>query len=289
MMRIHTLIRNWFCGSIALYLIAAGYVRRAQRQATRGGVVTSIYFHNPHRRLFEQCIAWLTRNGYRFISLRELIAILHGHKEPPPGAVWLSFDDGFRELKQNVIPLVRERSIPITLFIPTGIIEGDGLFPWRSRHASREALTVPELKAIAGYSEVTLGSHTVNHMITRDLTEEDLEFELAESRRKLEHWTDREVVSFAYPVGLFSGHESAALARCGYVVAVTTENALVTDRTDAYFVPRFSIGDDISYPEAICNMTGVWRPVIDPLIRMIRRFSKTSERSLARSTEISTP
>lgn len=291
MTRIYIFVRNLVCGLIALYLIAAGNVRRARKKAMSGGVVTSVYFHNPSKKLFRRCVDWLTKNGYRFISTRDLIEILRGEKTPPRGAVWLSFDDGFRSLQSNVIPLARERKIPVTLFIPTGIIENGGLFPWLPDKGSRHSLTVAELKAIAQYPEVTLGSHTVNHSVTRNLSENDLHAELADSKRTLLNWTGVEPNAFAYPVGRFRGNENTALERCGYTLAVTTENAFITSRTDPYFVPRFSIGDNITYPEAICNMVGVWRPVVDPLIRFFypppREEEEPAVRPRARSTQAS--
>ena len=58
----------------------------------------------------------------------------------------------------------------------------------------------------------------------------------------------------------------------GYRIAATTENAFVTSKSNPYLVPRFSVADEISFPEAICNMVGVWRPVIDPMIYFLGLF-----------------
>jgi len=275
--RAYLTLRNWFCGLIALLLIAAGYVRRARSRALSAGVVTAIYFHNPNRRLFRRCVSWLTRHGYTFISDRDLIEILQGARQAPPGAVWLSFDDCFKELAQNVIPEARERNIPVTLFVPTGIVGSDGFFPWLSHTRNRDALTVDELLEIAQGPGVSLGSHTVTHAITRDLSLAELRFELCESKRMLEVWTGSKTACFAYPVGQFNGAERRCLIDCGYALAVTTENDFITTSTDPLLVPRFSIGDNISFPEAICNMVGVWRPAIDPLVRLLQRFGSASD------------
>src|SRR6185437_10012396 len=110
-------------------MIASGRVRRAKKRILSSDAVTAIYFHNPNKRLFARCVHWLTKSGYTFISHDELIRILQRRIEPPIGAVWLSFDDGFKELLDTVVPLVRQDHVPVTLFIPPGIIEGDGLFP----------------------------------------------------------------------------------------------------------------------------------------------------------------
>jgi peptidoglycan/xylan/chitin deacetylase (PgdA/CDA1 family) len=264
-------------------------VRTAKTRALNSHVVTAIYFHNPNGHLFTRCVQWLTETGYTFISANELINILRHGADPPRGAVWLSVDDGFKELLETVLPVVRERNIPITIFIPSGIVDGAGLFPWleseRCRNAAgidapaqnqaRDSMNVADIKEIAEFREVTLGSHTVGHTLTSGLSDREAYFEFGESKRALESWTGKTVVCFAYPEGRFDGHESRFLIECGYHLAATTEPAFVTRKGDPYLVPRFHVGDNISFPEAVCNMVGVWRPAIDPMIDFVTRWFRS--------------
>jgi peptidoglycan/xylan/chitin deacetylase (PgdA/CDA1 family) len=214
-------------------------------------------------------------HGYTFISIGDLAEILYNGKTPPKGAVWLSFDDGCKELLTDVLPFIRKNRIPVTLFLPSGIIDGDGLFPWmngwRRANGVRDSIDVAQTMEIASYPEVTIASHTVNHIVTTSLTDEQARFEFSESRRALELYAHAPVRYFAYPEGRFSGKERESLMQCGYHVAATTENDFITRTTDPYLVPRFSVGDEISFPEAICNMVGVWRPVIEPFQRCLKR------------------
>jgi poly-beta-1,6-N-acetyl-D-glucosamine N-deacetylase len=277
-------LRRCLCTLLARALIAVGRVRRMRNLALSGNVITAIYFHRPSRALFAQCVGWLTEQGYTFISADDLVSILYDGGPIPKGAVWLSFDDGCKEILEDVLPLIRQRRIPITLFIPSGIAEGDGLFPWlhghpyagtRPPHAPsqptpvpkgfRDAMTMAQVREVAALPEVTIGAHTVHHIITATSTEEELRFEIREAKRQLEASTASPVNCFAYPEGRFSGRERHVLMECGYAIAVTTENAFIRSETDPYLVPRFSVADDICVAEAICNMVGVWRPAVDPL------------------------
>ena len=278
---IYSLIRNLVCECFALGLVVSGLVRRARKQALSGSVITAIYFHKPTKRLFDRCIRWLIKHGYVFISSRDLLDILCNGKPFPKGAVWLSFDDGCKELLHNVLPLAHEHQIPITLFIPTGIVGGKGLFPWvhhqtssvpqdvsvstitASQNGSRDSMTVAELKQLTSRAEVTFGSHTVNHADTSHCAEPELGRELSESKRALESWTNVRIDSFSYPYGKFNGRERQYLIDFGYRLAATTENKFITPQTDLYLVPRFAVANDISFAEAICNMVGVWRPLIE--------------------------
>ncbi len=124
------LVRNLVCGSYAAAILLSGRVRRAKKKAFEKDVISSIYFHKPNKTLFTKCVRWLKKNGYHFIDTAELIAIVQGRQQSPRGAVWLSFDDGCKELIADVLPVARQEKIPITLFIPSGIVAGDGLFPW---------------------------------------------------------------------------------------------------------------------------------------------------------------
>jgi peptidoglycan/xylan/chitin deacetylase (PgdA/CDA1 family) len=286
------LLRNAACGFLALLIILSSRARNARKRALGGGVVTSIYFHKPNRRLFERCVRWLIKHGYTFISTKDLIEILAGGKIPARGAVWLSFDDGNKELLDDVLPLIRTCKIPVTLFIPSGIIEGNGLYPWIRREAAsngrfqarsfaseaRHALTVDELQQLIRCEHITIGSHTVNHALTTSMTEERADVEFGRSKHTLECWAGTSVTSFAYPEGRYDGSERPFLKRFGYMLAATAENSFVTPHSDPYLVPRFSIGDDIPFPEAICNMVGVWRPVLDPLKGLFSRVRQIGGR-----------
>jgi peptidoglycan/xylan/chitin deacetylase (PgdA/CDA1 family) len=276
--------RNCLCGMLALGVIASGRVRRAKKRALSGEVVTAIYFHKPNKRLFAQCVRWLTKNGYHFISASDLLDILYRDKTSPKGAVWLSFDDGCKEILENVISPTLSQQIPVMLFIPTGIVQGDGRFPWLHKKASvtsasgpRNSLTADELIHVASYPHVAVGSHTVSHANTNDLTEVEARVELGKSKRTLESWTGAEVKCFAYPEGRFDQRERLLLKEFGYTLAATTQNAFVAPETDPYLLPRFSVADDIFFPEAICNMVGVWRPVIDPILVFIGHLRRIPE------------
>jgi peptidoglycan/xylan/chitin deacetylase (PgdA/CDA1 family) len=286
-------ILHYYAGALlALLLIGSGRARRARREALSQGVITAIGFHKPNSRLFLRCIVWLIKNGYTFIAADEVVEFLHRGKPVPRGAAWLSFDDGWKELGE-VLPLVRRLHLPVTLFIPSGVVGGDGSFPWLHNAAhpsfsarqaarkaasrppdSRDALTMVELTKIAAYPEVTIGAHSVTHPVMPDCNDENLRFEIAECRRALGSWTGQSVTCFAYPEGKFDGRERRLLIESGYELAVTTRSAFLTRDTDCYLAPRFIAGDDVSFPQAICSMLGIWRPVADPLKEVRKRMAR---------------
>jgi peptidoglycan/xylan/chitin deacetylase (PgdA/CDA1 family) len=119
-------------------------------------VITSIYFHNPGRRLFTKVISWLESNGYTFISADQLIDILNMRAVCPKGAVWISLDDGWKGNLDHVIPVAEEHNVPITIFVYTAGVE-EGSFWWEDlkRYANRLPAELRQIEAIIGQSEDT--------------------------------------------------------------------------------------------------------------------------------------
>ena len=112
-------------------MYAFGSIHKAKNAAFESGRITGIAFHNPNKKFFKNSIQWLIRNGFTFISTRQLIDILKNKEKPPNGAVWISFDDGWKQNINNVIPILIEYNIPATFFITTGPAEKDGLYWWK--------------------------------------------------------------------------------------------------------------------------------------------------------------
>jgi peptidoglycan/xylan/chitin deacetylase (PgdA/CDA1 family) len=295
-MRLKRIVRNLICWLIAEGLILSGQVKKARRESWQDGVILSVYFHNPGKDLFKKAIDWLRTNGHTFISCDQLIDILNRRTPCPRGAVWLSFDDGWRGNLENVIPLIQEYNIPVTFFIYTSAVE-TGTFWWRKarkfagtlppeyrdinlvlqssedvrqqvlRLLSRmdtpsplevEAMTVEDIRHIASMPQVTIASHTVTHPVFTNCNDAQIDYELGESKKKLEGWTGKPVRALAYPRGSFSGKEKPLLEKHGYELAVTIENRLARNTSDCYLFPRTDIMNDGSFAENLCHMLSVW-------------------------------
>jgi peptidoglycan/xylan/chitin deacetylase (PgdA/CDA1 family) len=78
---------------------------------------------------------------------------------------------------------------------------------------------------------VTIGSHTVNHPILTNLSDDEVEYEVRESRQELERRLQRPVNLFCYPNGSYDSRTYQAV-RSTYRAAVTTESGVVGGRKD---------------------------------------------------------
>ncbi len=292
-------LRNIVTGAFALVLIALGFVRRAKRQALRPGIITAVYFHNPNGSLFDFCVRWLMHNGFHFVSAETVAAALYEGRRVPPGAIWLSFDDGYRSTLDNVMPVVKQLNIPVTMFPVTQAVE-TGVFwfraarlvsrafaerLWGMQSAERlrsilpllhtymgvsQSLSASDLKELAASGLVTFGSHMATHPDMRTCSDAELDTELQSSRDLLHTWTGGRIDVFSYPRGNYDTRCLGAVRRAGFRLAVTTEVGFIDRFSHPLRLSRFAVADNISRAEAVCCMVGVWLPFITKLKRLAR-------------------
>jgi len=80
---------------------------------------------------------------FRPLSLTELVWYLEHGKPAPPGAVVLTFDDGFLDNYTTALPLLKAYEVPATFFVATAMI-GQEDYYWfdRVRHGLKTTLAV---------------------------------------------------------------------------------------------------------------------------------------------------
>jgi peptidoglycan/xylan/chitin deacetylase (PgdA/CDA1 family) len=221
------------------------------------------------------------------------------------GSAWISFDDAWRRNLTEVIPIIQERNLPVTIFVPTEEVRrgtfwfshalrnpsalpdpfrNNALRLWRAPESTRkrvidqlfemlpptarEVMSAAEIAELAKLPQITIGSHSVNHALMPNCDDEELRREVNDSKRDLEAWTGRPVRVFSYPNGDFDERTGHVLAEAGYSLAFTTESRAIRITDNPYYVPRSSIMDDGSLAENICHAFGLWTPTVNALKRM---------------------
>lgn len=147
---------------------------------------------------------------FKPISLDELIELNKSGKRPKKNCFHLTFDDGLKELYTIVAPILKEKKIPATFFINTDFIDNQQLF-YRfkanllaEKYAATGMLDLPygEEKTMDMLAETldfsfndylaneqpylttsqinelvndgfTIGGHSINHPLYKDITEEE--------------------------------------------------------------------------------------------------------------------
>jgi peptidoglycan/xylan/chitin deacetylase (PgdA/CDA1 family) len=190
-------------------------------------------------RIFRDHMNWLADSGIPVVPLERI--------RESPGAVALTFDDGFRNFLDCAVPVLRRENFPCTVFVVSGFC-GDSN-RWPSQLAKPRIPRLP----LMGWSElreaaqagVTIGSHTATHPRMASLSAAELEDELRSSQSAIEDCTRKPVVAFAYPYGESTPTVREAVRRryrigCGvkldFVSASSEEMNL--PRLDAYYLQK---------------------------------------------------
>ena len=191
---------------------------------------------------FERQLKWLLDNGWRFAFLSEL-ADMAG----TPKTVVLTFDDGYRDNYAAAHPLLVKYGAKATLFLVVDRFDRDWSSTKKAHHDTgelmREAkLGDAEVREMLDSGNWELAAHTLTHAVLPDLTDADRQHEIEEAKARLEATFGTEVSSFAYPFGIFTDDDVAAVARADYRYAVTTDAGISPDpRADALRLKRVKV------------------------------------------------
>jgi peptidoglycan/xylan/chitin deacetylase (PgdA/CDA1 family) len=161
-----------------------------------------------------------------------------------PKVVYLTFDDGFTSFADIVVPLLAERSMQATVFVPSAFIGGTA--GWLGAAQPPSLMSWEELRALRG-AGMEVGSHGHRHLQSDLLTAAEVSGELSRSRGILEDGLGLAVDSLAYPFGYNDRRARSAAAAAGYRLACEVGCARHPVRPDLRFaIRRLVVGPDVS-------------------------------------------
>lgn len=151
--------------------------------------------------------------------------------------VGLSFDDGYQDVADHALPVLREHGFGATVFISTGVTDGRARFGWYE--GQQPALMSWEtIRELDREGVLRFEAHTVTHPNLLQLDDDDARREIAESKTELEARLGRDVDTFCYPAGLFGARERNLVAEAGFAIAVSCEPGVNTPATDRLALRR---------------------------------------------------
>ena len=171
-------------------------------------------------RRFGEQMELLAREGYEVVDLAAAVALLE-RGAPAPRVVALNFDDGFRDVGENALPVLERLGFRATVFLPTGVIDGTSTFAWYDDEQPA-LLSWEEVRELDG-GALSFEAHTVTHPNLLLLDDAASRHEIAQSKLDLEARLGRPVDAFCYPAGLFGERERTLVSEAGYRVAVSCE------------------------------------------------------------------
>lgn len=123
-------------------------------------------------------------------------------------------------------------------------------------------LTWEQLKELSNHTLVTIGSHTVNHLVLSKLTDVEVKQEILESVILIERKIGKPVFYLAYPYGgdrEVSTREYNIAQKCNVKMAFTAKNGNVFKRHARYLtsIPRIGLNENWSIPSIDLYINGL--------------------------------
>lgn len=167
---------------------------------------------------FDAQCSWLVEHR-KVLDLDTAVERLDRTGRLPRGSTAITFDDGFRNVVEHALPVLRRHRLPATVFVVAETLtEAGRRVDWVDTPPSDGELETLTLDEILELQEggVAIGSHSYSHRILTELSEEECEADLRRSRELLEDLLRRPVPHIAYPRGYHDEKVRQAAQRAGF-------------------------------------------------------------------------
>jgi peptidoglycan/xylan/chitin deacetylase (PgdA/CDA1 family) len=215
-------------------------------------------------RVFGQQMRYLA-DHFELLTVSELLARLTPSAEHAHPLAALTFDDGYADNFDHVLPILAAHHARATFYPITGLLglhQSDPAHPatpQRARSAvaenagwstDRHGQAVPmlsweQLLQMVGQGH-EIGAHTVHHPKLHQLPVEEVRREVFQCKSDLEARLKVPVASFAYPRGHYTPVVKELVRAAGFTSAVTIHEGTLGPAFDPFELPRIPVQPDTS-------------------------------------------
>ena len=123
--------------------------------------------------------------------------------EVPDKPIILTFDDGYFSFYKYAFPFLAKNNIPAVVYIPTDFLGKEnnwdvqiGLKRYRHMNES-EVLEISK-------NNIEIGSHSCSHILLNNMSDEEINYQITNSKNVIEKITGKTVHSLSYPFGRYN-------------------------------------------------------------------------------------
>ncbi len=148
--------------------------------------------------VFNAFVKFVFEHGYRLCSMKEY---LESSFQERKSLIVCTFDDGYRNLVENAMPILSQYDFSATVFICTSLIGKDN--KWNNKDATlRHHLDLNDIRILID-NKWEIASHGVTHRNLLKLSDLEIESELSESKLLIDQLVGYSI-TYAYPYGAFN-------------------------------------------------------------------------------------
>ena len=193
---------------------------------------------------FRGQLEYLKQHGYQVVALRAVVSHLLGNGPAlPPRSVVITVDDGHASVFTEMLPIVLEYRVPVTLFIyPSAISNAAYAMKW------------DQLTTLYRTGFFDIQSHTYWHpnfktekrRLSPAAYQSFVTMQLAKPRAVLKNKLGVDASMLAWPFGIYDDELMTNAREAGYVSAFTLDRRPVTSRERIMALPRYLVLDSDS-------------------------------------------
>jgi len=202
------------------------------------------WFYVPEA-TFARHLRWLAGAGWSPLALDTFLAGLEDPSRLPPRGVLLTFDDGYRSVREVALPWLERLGFPAVLFVPSDFVGARNTFDQASE-PDEPLCDWDDLRALQR-AGVAIEAHGASHRAFSEMDAAAQDDELRRSKAALEAGLGTPVEVFAFPYG-DAGPDRPGVARrlsaAGYRAACLYGGGPVGWPAEAYALPRVPVGPD---------------------------------------------
>lgn len=157
----------------------------------------------------------------------------------------VTFDDAYQSVLQNALPILREKIIPATIFVPSGALGKRPQWVKDINHpfAKETVLTAAQLK-ILPKNIITIGSHTETHCRLSNIDADTFRKEIGNSKKLLELLSNRTIKLISVPYGQFDNLFTKLFKEAGYHTVFLNIPTFPATKTDLFVMGRIGVDAD---------------------------------------------
>lgn len=194
------------------------------------------------REAFRTQLDWMQRAGIRGLSVSDALRF------PQQPAVCITFDDGCETDLIAAAPLLREFGCGATFYLTAGFL---GTAGYLSEAQARELDRL-------GFE---IGCHSMTHPYLSDISDSELNREIAGAKLKIEQVLGHAILHFSCPGGRYDRRTLDTARRAGFRTVANSRFHANSSSTDPYQLGRVAILRDMPLEKfaAICRGRGLWK------------------------------
>jgi len=208
---------------------------------------------------FASRIEWLASRGYVGMRASDWVEWYKTGKQLPAKPVLITIDDGYADLCDYALPILRRFGFSAVVYVVTGYVGDSNRWDQAAGSAALPLMSVEQIRYWAAQG-MEFGCHTRTYPVLTALDHREIQREIDGSREDLQQILGVRPASFAFPYGTYS-EESTQEALRSFDLLVTCDEGINQLFGTPRMLKRSMVHCDDSLLDVGCRTLLGWNPL----------------------------